>query len=142
MWRTYDELTSLPTLKARYEYLKLGGEVGSATFGSFRAYNQEFYNSEAWRKLRNELIVRDDGCELALPGLVICDGSGRRRGIVYLHHLNPITIEDIIDRTPALTDPNNLVCCGYNVHAAIHYGREDLLPQEFPERRPGDTKLW
>lgn len=138
MERSYNELILIPTLKERYEYLKLGGEVGERTFGSLRYYNQAFYMSDEWKRLRREIILRDDGCELGIPGLTICD----KRGVLYVHHINPVSIEDIIYMHPNVTDPNNLICCGYNVHAAIHYGNEDLLPLQLPERTPGDTKLW
>lgn len=137
-YKTYSELITLPTLKDRYEYLKLGGEVGFRTFGSKRYYNQAFYTSDIWKKLRRDIIIRDDGCELGIPGLTICDS----RGMIYVHHINPITVDDIINESPLVTDPNNLICCGYNVHAAIHYGDQSLLPMDMPARMPGDTKLW
>lgn len=134
----YSELVRLPTLKDRYNYCRLGGEVGERTFGSLREWNQAFYASYLWKKTRRDVIIRDDGCELAVPGLTICD----KRGLVFVHHLNPVTIDDIINNDPWVTDPENLICCGYNVHSAIHYGDESLLPLELPARMPGDTKLW
>lgn len=134
----YDEIIRFPTLLERYLYAKLDGEVGDRTFGSYRYWNQQLYMSDRWKKTRRDVIIRDDGCELAVPGLTICD----KRGLVFVHHLNPVSIDDIIYEHPCVFDPNNLICCGYNVHAAIHYGDTSLLPVQMPERSPGDTKLW
>lgn len=134
--KTYSELITLPTFEERFEYLKLGGIVGKATFGSRRYLNQVFYTSDAWRHARDSVIIRDNGCDLGVPGM---DIGGR----IYIHHLNPITQEDIEKRRQSITDPENLICVSMRTHEAIHFGDAKLLMQNFPvERRPGDTKLW
>lgn len=134
--KTYSELIKLPTFMERFEYLKLGGAVGEATFGSKRYLNQVFYRSDAWKKIRNDVIIRDDGCDLGVPGF---DIGGR----IYIHHLNPITLEDIDRRRPWLMDPENLICVSMRTHEAIHYGDARLLQEGMmAERKPGDTRLW
>lgn len=134
--KTYSELVRLPTFKQRYEYLKLGGLVGEATFGSRRYLNQALYTSDAWRHIRDEVILRDDGCDLGVPGM---DIGGR----IYIHHMNPITYEDIEKRRDWVMDPENLICVSMRTHEAIHYGDERLLMEALPaDRRPGDTRLW
>lgn len=134
--KTYSELIRIPTFKERYEYLKIGGSVGESTFGSKRYLNQVLYTSDAWRSLRDDIIVRDDGCDLGVPGY----GIG---GMIYIHHLNPITIDDIERRRPWVMDPENLICVSRKTHEAIHYGDERLLMESFPvDRHRGDTNLW
>ena len=135
--RTYNELSRLKTLDERFEYLKMGGIIGVDTFGFDRYLNQTFYRSDAWKRLRNEIIIRDDGCELGLKGYEI-------QGGIIIHHMNPITQQDIIDRNEEiLLNPNYLICCcSKRTHNAIHYGDRDLLPQEYVERRRGDTCPW
>lgn len=134
--RTYNELSRLKTLDERFEYLKMGGIIGVDTFGFDRYLNQTFYRSDAWKRLRNEIIIRDDGCELGLKGYEI-------QGGIVIHHMNPISQQDIIDRNEEiLLNPNYLICCSKRTHNAIHYGDKDLLPQEFVERRRGDTCPW
>ena len=133
---SYSELITLPTFEERYRYLRKSGIVGEETFGSHRHLNQILYRSPEWRQVRNNVIVRDNGCDLGMEGYEIRDR-------VYIHHINPITSDDILNRTPALFDMDNLICVSFNTHQAIHYGDESLLPIiSFTERMPGDTKLW
>ena len=133
---SYSELVTLPTFEERYRYLKQSGIVAEETFGSHRYLNQAYYTSPDWRRARNHVIIRDNGCDLGMEGYEIHDR-------IYVHHINPITEEDILDRSPALFDPENLICVSFNTHQAIHYGDESLLPIiSFTERTPGDTKLW
>lgn len=135
MTRTYSELIKLPTLKERFEYCSLGARVGNSTFGWERYLNQQFYTSEEWRSARRKVIIRDGACELAHPDYLI-------GGKVIIHHLNPLTEDDILGKTDGLLNPENLVCVSHKVHNAIHYGSEDLLPQDYIERTPGDTVPW
>lgn len=136
MIRTYSEMIKHKTLEDRYKYLRLFGDVGKDTFGHSRFLNQDFYRSREWKKVRDEVIVRDNGCDLGVEGYEIYDR-------VYIHHMNPITIDNIVDRDlEKLLDPETLVCVSFNTHQAIHYGDESLLPQIPIERKPGDTKLW
>lgn len=134
--KTYSDLVKLKTLQSRFDYLKLNGVPCYETFGSERYLNQKFYMSQEWlRKARREVILRDSGCELGLKGFEI---SGR----IIVHHINPITIEDILDGKPILYDKENLICCSFSLHNAIHYS--STLPIEFSmvERFPEDTLLW
>lgn len=136
MNKTYSHLITLPTFIERFEYLKIGGYVGEITFGSKRYLNQVLYTSDFWRKRRDKIIIRDDGCDLAFPGMDI-------GGLIYIHHINPITIDDIKQRNPIVFDPENLICVSRRTHEAIHYGDARLLLDNRPaERTPGDTKLW
>lgn len=136
MKKTYSELILLPTFEKRYEYLKLYGHVGEDTFGFDRYLNQAFYRSTEWKRIRREIIVRDNGCDLAHPDREIV-------GPIYIHHINPISMKDLTDQTDYLRDPENLVCVSYNTHQAIHYGSTELLtPTELVERRPNDTCPW
>lgn len=134
--RTYAELVTLPTLKERFEYLKLAGVVGKATFGYDRYLNQRFYKSYEWRSLRNHIITRDGGCELGLDDYEI-------RGRIFIHHMNPIVDDDIIDDSDYLMNPNYLICVSQEMHNALHYGNEDILrAKQLVERRPNDTCPW
>lgn len=134
--RTYRELIQLPNLKERFRYLKLSGAVGKATFGYDRYLNQNFYRSQDWKRLRNEIIVRDDGCELGLEDHPIA-------GRIFIHHMNPIDDEDIINSTEYLMNPDYLVCVSHDMHNAIHYGNEDILrAKDFIPRTPNDTCPW
>ena len=135
MVRTYSELIALPTFIERYEYLKLNGVVGADTFGWDRYLNQGFYKSQEWLSLRDEVIVRDGGCDLGLEGYEI-------NSKIFIHHMNPISIRDITDITEYLMDPEFLICTSFNTHQAIHYGDESLLVTEPIIRTPNDTKLW
>lgn len=133
--KTYSELIRLPTFRERFLYLKIGGRVGEATFGYDRWLNQQFYQSKEWRRLRNYIIDRDNACDLGIPGREI-------NRYVIIHHLNPITKQDILDRNPLVLDPENLICVTDKTHKAIHYGDESLLYIEPVERSMFDTCPW
>lgn len=133
--RTYSELILLPTFLERFEYLKLEGQVGRETFGFERYLNQKFYHSGEWRSIRDAIITRDLGCDLASEGYEI-------HGRIYIHHMNPIEIRDIRDATEYLVNPEFLICTTHDTHNAIHYGDSDLLVTEPVERKPYDTCPW
>jgi hypothetical protein len=135
MIRTYSDLRKLQTLEDRYKYLALRGQVGETTFGFDRYMNQEFYRSREWKNIRNEIILRDNGCDLGVEGHDI------HRGL-YIHHMNPMTVSDLRSSDPSILDPEFLITVRLMTHNAIHYGDERLLPRPPVERRPGDTKLW
>ena len=135
MIRTYHELIQLPSFRERYEYLRIGGLVGNDTFGFDRYLNQKFYHSPEWKQIRRDVIIRDEGRDLAMEGYEIQNG-------VYIHHMNPIGKDDLQNVTELLLNPDYLVCVSFRTHQAIHYGDASLLPQLPIERRPGDTKLW
>ena len=135
MIRTYSELSQLKTFKERYEYLKLEGKVGDSTFGFDRYLNQIFYRSPEWKSVRNEIIVRDDGCDLGIDDRAIY-------GRIYIHHMNPVMVNDILDRTDILLNPDYLICASFNTHQAIHYGDDELLIPDLVERKPNDTCPW
>lgn len=133
--RTYTELIMFPTFRERFEYLKLDGAVAQETFGGARWLNQILYQTPEWKAARRKAIVRDMGNDLGCEGWPIL-------GRVYVHHMNPITKEDILKRSEALFDPENLICCSDMTHKAITYGDFNLLPKEFEERKAGDTCPW
>jgi hypothetical protein len=133
--RCYSELIELETFEERFEYLSIRGQVGCETFGFNRWVNQRFYTSQAWRRLRRQVIIRDRSCDLGIE-----DHEIHSRLIV--HHMNPITQEDIENGTDMALDLENLICTTHNTHNAIHFGDASLLPQPFVPRQPGDTKLW
>ena len=133
--RTYSELITIPTFEERFEYLQLKGSVGKDTFGYDRYLNQVLYRSPEWKRLRNQIIIRDNGCDLA------CDGYDVY-GKVLIHHLNPITVEDVLARSRKVFDPDNLVCVSHNTHNAIHYGDMDLLVTGPIIRTKNDTCPW
>lgn len=134
--RTYSELMKLQTFEERYEYLRIGGRVGEETFGFDRYLNQLFYKSDEWLKMRNEIIIRDCGCDLAMSDYEI-------GGKILIHHMNPITVEDIINRSEFLLNPEYLICTSKNTHDAIHYGNKDLLYNTvLIERSKYDTCPW
>ena len=135
MTRTYSELIKLATFKERYRYLKLSGEVGTSTFGSDRYLNQLFYRSDEWRSVRDVIIIRDNACDLAMEGYDLQKG-------IFIHHMNPITVDDILQHTEFLLDPEFLICVSKKTHDAIHYGDETLLPEVPVERFQNDTCLW
>ena len=135
MIRTYSELSKLSTFKERFDYLKLNGKIGEDTFGHSRFLNQDFYSSPEWRRTRRNIIVRDNGCDMGLDGYSI-------QGRIYVHHINPITVDDILERRPCLFDPENLICVSSMTHEAITYGIEDMLPTDPVIRRPNDTCPW
>lgn len=133
--RNYSELSQLITFEDRYDYLKIGGTVGEATFGFDRGFNQQFYRSAEWRNLRDHIIVRDNGCDLGIPGHEI-------HSRILIHHMNPITMADIRNGDSAILDPEFLISVTHRTHNAIHYGNEKQLATLPPERRPGDTVPW
>lgn len=133
--RTYSELIQIPTFEERFEYLKLMGQVGNETFGFDRYLNQQFYRSKEWKDLRNHIFVRDNGCDLGVEGRDIY-------GRFLIHHMNPISIEDITDSTEYLLNPEYLITVTSNTHNAIHYGDKSLLVTEPIERKIGDTCPW
>lgn len=134
--RTYSELSKLRTFKERYEYLKLSSVVGEDTFGYDRYLNQQFYKSIAWKRVRDLVIIRDNGCDLGIDDRYI-------NSRIYVHHMNPITKIDIINLTEYLLNPEYLICVSKNTHDAIHYGSEELLyTNHMVERRPNDTCPW
>lgn len=134
--RTYKELSRLVTFEERFEYLKLNGEVGKDTFGFDRFINQKFYTSREWRALRDFVIVRDNGCDLGIDGHEI---TGRK---IIIHHMNPITMKDIVDQSEYLMNPEYLITTIHNTHNAIHYGDKSLLITAPIERRANDTCPW
>jgi hypothetical protein len=133
--RTYSELQRFETLEERFKYLQLGGQVGYATFGFERWMNQKFYTSRQWRSVRQQVIARDYGRDLAVEGWDIHDR-------VYIHHMNPMTPEDIKRGLGHILDPEFLITTTQRTHNAIHYGDAKLLPRPRKERTAGDTKLW
>ena len=133
--RTYSELITLSTFEERFEYLKLRGSVGKDTFGHDRYLNQIFYTSQEWKRLRDEIIIRDNGCDLGIEGREI-------RGKLYIHHLNPLGTTDILTRSEYLMNPEYLICVSFETHNAIHYGDINLLPRDPIERRQNDTCPW
>lgn len=136
MIRTYSELCSLSTFEERFRYLQLSdGRVGYDTFGFDRYLNQDFYRSKEWKQLRDYLIVRDNGCDLGIEGRDIY-------GRIIIHHMNPISKDDILEQTDFLMNPDFLICTTHNTHNAIHYGDESLLITEPIERKLNDTCPW
>lgn len=133
--RTYSELITFPTMKERFRYLKIGGSIGEITFGFDRYLNQALYTSKEWRELRHHIIKRDEGNDMALDGWSIGDR-------IVIHHINPLTIDDVDSRNPDIFNPEYLVCVSLNTHNAIHFGDESLLPKPLVERRPWDTCPW
>lgn len=133
--KTYSELILLPTFEERFDYLRLDGRVGEDTFGFDRYLNQLFYRSYEWKKIRDHVIIRDNGCDLGVEGYDIY-------GKILIHHMNPITARDIADRTELLLNPEYLICVTHDTHNAIHYGDENLIIKAPVERRPNDTCPW
>ena len=133
--RTYSELITLPTFEERFRYLQLGGKVGEDTFGHDRYLNQMFYTSDEWRRIRRDVIVRDNGCDLGIQDREI-------HGLIIIHHMNPITIEDITNRSEFLLNPEYLISTVKNTHDAIHFSDERILITDPIERRPNDTCPW
>lgn len=135
MIRTYSELILLPTFLERYRYLRLGGMVGLETFGHDRYLNQALYTSDDWRHFRNEIVIRDNGCDLGCDGFDI-------HGRILIHHIEPVTVEDIIKRSKRIFDPDNVISVSHRTHQAIHYGDESLLMLEPVKRHRNDTCPW
>lgn len=133
--RTYSELIQLPTFEERFQYLQLSGKVGKETFGFDRYLNQKFYRSAAWKRVRDQVIVRDNGCDLGIEDRMI----GSR---ILIHHMNPINDKDILDLTSILLNPEYLICVSHNTHNAIHYGDENLLVKAPIARTKNDTCPW
>ena len=134
--RTYTELSRIKTFDGRFRYLKLNGRVGEETFGFDRYLNQIFYKSPEYRKIRREVILRDNGCDM---GFEDCEIVGK----IYVHHMNPITRTDILERTDFALNPEYMICVSHNTHNAIHYGDESLLSSmDIIERRPNDQAPW
>lgn len=133
--RTYSELITLPTFEERYAYLRINGKVGEETFGFDRYLNQQFYKSKEWRSIRDRVITRDNGCDLGIEGREI-------HGRVLIHHMNPITVDDILRRSDFLLNPEYLICVDKITHAAIHYSDDNLLIKDPIERRKNDTCPW
>lgn len=132
---TYRMLSTFDSFEDRFEYLRLSGIVGAETFGSARYLNQGFYTSNEWKSIRNDVILRDDGCDLGVPGRLI-------RGRIIVHHLNPVSELEIVHGDDSLLDLDNLVCTSFITHQAIHYGDKSLLFPDPIERRPNDTCPW
>ena len=133
--KCYSELMTLPTFIERYRYLKLGGSVGKETFGYDRYLNQALYRSPEWKRFRRDIIIRDNGCDLGCEGYEIV-------GKILIHHIEPITIEDVIKGNPKIFDPENTISTQLMTHNAIHYGDESLLITEPVVRKPNDTCPW
>lgn len=133
--KTYSELITLPTFKERYKYLQLSGTVGEETFGFDRYINQKFYRSQEWKRVRDFVIIRDNGCDLGVEGYDI-------HGKILIHHMNPIRIDDIRFLSEYLMNPEYLISTTLSTHNAIHYGDESLLMAEPIERTPNDTCPW
>lgn len=133
--KTYSELITLPSFEERFMYLKLDGVVGDETFGFKRWINQELYHSDEWSSFRDKIIIRDCGCDLGVPGFEIY-------GSVLIHHINPITYDDILHRHSCVFDPENVICTKLSTHNAIHYGDESLLVLSPVERSRNDTSPW
>lgn len=133
--RTITELNTIPEFEDRFQYLMLRGVVGRPTFGHERWLNQKFYTSREWRNLRNYVIARDNGCDLAVPGHEI-------HAKLIIHHMNPMEVTDIRHGNDDIFDPEYLITTTLRTHNAIHFGDERQLPMPFVERRAGDTKLW
>lgn len=138
MQKTYSELVSIQDYADRLEYLLLYSNIGDPTFGQDRHLNQEFYNSYKWQKFRRDIIVRDQGCDMAHVDFPILQGTK-----LLIHHINPITVNDILNRTQKLMDPENVVCVAFPTHQAIHFANKDLILLRTPiERSPNDTSPW
>lgn len=133
--KSYNELVKLPSFEERFRYLRLNGNVGSETFGFDRWLNQQFYRSQAWKQVRDRVIVRDGGCDLGVSGREIA-------GRVIVHHMNPVCMQDILEHSDMLLNEDYLVCVSHDTHNAIHYGDESLLPAMPKERSLFDTCPW
>lgn len=133
--KSYSKMLTFPTLEERFRYLELKGSVGKDTFGYDRYLNQILYHSGEWKSFRNDIIIRDNGCDLA------CEGHEIHKRIL-VHHINPITVEDVLNRSPKVFDPENVVCVSHITHNAIHYGDENLLMTAPVERSQNDTCPW
>lgn len=133
--KTYSELVKLASFEERFNYLKIQGKIGIETFGFDRYLNQTFYNSREWKRVRNLVIARDLGCDLGIPDYPINDR-------IYIHHMNPVTIEDVIAHDPKILNPEYLICVSRKTHEAIHYGSNEVPRKELVERSQNDTCPW
>lgn len=133
--RTYSELILLPTLEERFEYLKLNGKIGEELFGYARYLNQVFYRSKQWQNVRDFVIIRDKGFDLGVEGWEI-------EGAIYVHHMNPITLDQLKNSDPCLLDPELLISCSRKTHEAVTWGDASLLPKQLVVRRPNDMCPW
>lgn len=134
--KNYTELNHLENFDERFKYLKLDGSVGDDTFGCDRYLNQSLYKSSEWKRVRAHVIARDNGCELGIKDMPI-------RGTIHVHHINPLTKEDILEHSEKIFDPENLICVSHETHNALHYGDMSLLDKyKFNERSPNDTCPW
>jgi hypothetical protein len=133
--RTYSELSELETFEDRFHYLELKGILGLKTFGFDRWINQRFYQSNEWKSIRNYVIIRDESCDLGVPGFEIYSG-------LLVHHMNPVSVDDLTHGRESIVDPEFLITTSSRTHNAIHYGDESLLPRGPIERKAGDTRLW
>ena len=134
--RRYSELIQLSTFEERFHYLKLHGVVANETFGFDRYLNQRFYKSKEWKQIRDFVITRDNGCDLGCPEAPIS-------GPIYIHHMNPMSLEDIENNPESLLDPEYLICVSFDTHNALHYSDDSVLHKyDFVDRRPGDTTPW
>lgn len=133
--KTYSELSRFDTFEDRFEYLKMDGHVGRVTFGYDRYFNQNFYMSHEWKRARRDVIVRDQGCDLGIPGYEIYSG-------LLVHHINPIVLDDIVHHEQWILDPEFLITTSKKTHNALHFGNEDMMPKVVTSRTPNDTKLW
>lgn len=146
--RSYLELIQLPTFEERFKYCQCFGKASEATFGGHRMLNQMLYRSDEWKRIRRQVIIRDNGCDLGIEDrpinpLAIKDKNKNNNNNIIIHHLNPITIEQVMSHDPCVYDLNNLICVSDKTHKAIHYGNLDrLTPSQPIERTQGDTKLW
>lgn len=135
-FRSYQELISFKTFEERFQYLKINQSPSEVTFGGHRLLNQMLYQSSIWKQVRRQIIIRDQGCDLGIEDRPIYNK-------ILIHHLNPITIEQVANNDPVVFDLNNLICCSCDTHNAIHYGDgKNLSPSNPIERKPGDTLLW
>jgi len=135
MTKTYSEMSRFVTFEERFEYLRLFGSVGRSTFGFDRYINQQFYRSREWKRVRDLVITRDDGCDLGVPGYEIYSS-------ILIHHINPISVDDILHSEEWIFEPDFLITTTQNTHNAIHYSDASLLPKTVVARESGDTKLW
>lgn len=135
MIKTYHELSRLKTFEERFQYLKLDGVVGVDVFGGSRYLNQKFYKSDEWKSVRRKIILRDNGCDLGVDGYEIHDK-------IIIHHINPLTVDDIRDASDYLLNPENLICVTQATHNAIHYGKEANIPNQITDRQMNDTCPW
>ena len=136
MIRTYHELIMLPTFEERFDYLNLKSRVADPTFGSRRYLNQLLYRSPIWKSTRNKIIIRDNACDLGDPNFPLMDQAA------YVHHINPVTVEDIMAERAIVFDPDNLITCSFQTHQAIHYSDKNMIPKLPIERKPNDTCPW